>query len=143
MFFGDVKSVQEHGELSIWMGQLVAADPPHDPSVGLDHHEGGFWAAEKGSAVEVASDAETPAGRLGDRLVAGLEASHWNRGHERSLAEMRGSGGDAAAKHSEYAWPFLRDGYNWFPASRAGVPNDGRYQQSAKKGPVRNAFLSA
>ena len=81
MFLGNVESVEEHRALSIWMCQLVAVDPPRDTCIGFDDHEGRFRAAQEGLGVKVTRQAEAPAGRLGDRLAAELEASWWGRRH--------------------------------------------------------------
>ena len=79
VFLGNVESVEEHRALSIWVGQLVPVDPLRDTCIGFDDHEGRFRAAQEGLGVKVTGQAEAPAGRLGDRLVAELEASWWGR----------------------------------------------------------------
>ena len=69
MFLGDIKIVEEHRALSIWMDQLVPVDPSCDLSTGLDHHEGRFRAAQERPGVEVTAQAEAPADRFRDCLV--------------------------------------------------------------------------
>ena len=81
VFLGNVESVEEHRALSIWMCPLVSVDPPRDTCIGFDDHEGRFRTAQEGFGVKVTRQAEAPAGRLGDHLVAELEASWWGRRH--------------------------------------------------------------
>ena len=81
VFLGNVESVEEHRALSIWMCQLLSVDPPRDTCISFDDHEGRFRTAQEGLGVKVTRQAEAPAGRLGDRLVAELEASWWGRRH--------------------------------------------------------------
>ena len=81
VFLGNVESVEEHRALSIWVCQLLSVDLPRDTCISFDDHEGRFRTAQEGLGVKVTRQAEAPAGRLGDRLVAELEASWWGRRH--------------------------------------------------------------